>query len=97
MYREPPEPQFNHLVLEGFAPSMGTPDWMCGVLRTGGVIVQDCDGEWRERWHELWAAVEPKYDHVLLWDATPEVLAIVPSAYRVAFQKDELTILERKP
>ena len=96
MYREPPEPQFNHLVLEGFAPSMGTPDWMCGVLRTGGVIVQDCDGEWRERWRELWSAVEPKYDHVLLWDATPEVLAIVPDAYRVAFRKDELTILERK-
>ena len=39
--------QFNHLVLESFAPSMGTPDWMCGLLRSGGVALEDCEGEWR--------------------------------------------------
>ncbi|MGH7295755.1 MAG: hypothetical protein ACRELB_12505 [Polyangiaceae bacterium] len=95
MYRRPPDPQFNHLVLEGFAPSMGTPDWMCGVLRTGGVVVADCEGEWRERWRDLWSEAEPRFDHVLLWSAPPAVLALVPPEYRVVFQKDELTILER--
>lgn len=96
MYREPPDTQFNHLVLESFAPSMGTSDWMCGLLRSGGVAIQDCEGEWRERWREFWSAAEPRFDHVLLWSAPTEVMALVPPEYRVVFHRDELTILERR-
>lgn len=95
MYREPPETQFNHLVLESFAPSMGSPDWMCGLLRSAGVAMRDCAGEWRERWADLWEEAEPRFDHVLLWEAPPAVMALVPPEYHVVFQRDELTILER--
>src|SRR6185437_1563086 len=42
MYRDPPEWRFNHLVLESFAPSMATWEWGCGILRSGGVAVDDC-------------------------------------------------------
>ena len=95
MYRQAPDPQFNHLVLEGFAPSMGSPDWSCGVLRNGGVVVHDCEREWRAHWAELWSGVTPRFDHVLMWSAPPAVMALVPPQYRVVFQKDELTILAR--
>jgi hypothetical protein len=97
MYRDPPAPQFNHLVLESFAPSMASPDWGCSILRSGGVAVDDCVGMWRSQWAAFWRGAEPEYDHVLMWSAPKEVLAMVPSQYRVAFQRDELTILERKP
>ena len=97
MYREPPTPRFNHLILESFAPSMRTPDWMCSSLLAGGVFVDDCDGEWRRRWEEFWHEAVPLYDHVLFWDATPEVRALVPAAYRVTFQQDRLVIYERAP
>jgi len=96
MYREPPPVQFNHLVLESFARSMATPDWMCNVLRSGGIAIEDCDAAWRDRWAEFWRAATPQYDHVLLWAAPPDVMALVPDGYRVTFQKDELTILERR-
>jgi hypothetical protein len=96
MYRDPPPVQFNHLVLESFARSMATPDWMCNVLRSGGIAIEDCDAAWRERWAEFWRAATPQFDHVLLWSAPPEVLALVPARYRIAFQRDELTILERR-
>jgi hypothetical protein len=96
MYREPPPTQFNHLVLESFAPSMASPDWMCNVLRSGGVAIDDCDGEWRERWSEFWRDAEPQFDHVLMWRAPKEVTALVPVDYHVVFQRDELTILERR-
>ncbi|HEX4446994.1 MAG TPA: hypothetical protein VH044_09665 [Polyangiaceae bacterium] len=96
MYREPPEPRFNHLVLENFAPSMASPEWSCGVLRSGGVAVDDCEALWHERWAEFWRSAEPKFDHVLMWDAPRDVLALVPAGYRVAFQRDELTIFERQ-
>ena len=95
MYREAPPVQFNHLVLESWARSMGSPGWMCAILRSGGIAIDDCDAEWRERWAEFWRATEARFDHVLMWAAPPEVMALVPSSFRVTFQRDELTILER--
>jgi hypothetical protein len=95
MYKEPPPPQFNHLVLESFAPSMGKSNWMCDVLRSGGVAVLHEDAAWRERWAEFWRQALPAYDHVLMWDATPEARALVPPEYHVVFTQDRLTIYER--
>jgi hypothetical protein len=96
MYRTPPEPQFNHLVLESFAPSMATPAWGCGVLWAGGVTTPDCAAAWRSRWADFWRQATPQFDHVLMWEAPRDVLALVPPDYRVAFQRDELTIFERR-
>jgi hypothetical protein len=96
MYRDPPPPQFNHLVLEGFAPNMGSPDWICHVMRSNGIAPADCVGLWRAQWAEFWAQALPQYDHVLLWSAPKEVLTMVPPAYKVTFARDELTILARQ-
>jgi hypothetical protein len=95
MYREPPPPRFNHLVFEGFAPSMISPDWMCNVLRSGGIAIDDCDAAWRARWTEFWRDATPRYDHLLMWDAPAEVLKQVPADYRILFAQDRLVILER--
>jgi hypothetical protein len=91
----PPPPRFNHLLLEGFAPSMINPTWMCGTLHQGSIVVNHCEAEYRARWVEFWNEATPAYDHVLMWDATPEALANVPNTYKVTFQQDKLTILER--
>jgi hypothetical protein len=93
-YKEPPPVRFNHLVLESFAPTMTTPAWMCQVELSEGVP-GNCEGEWRTRWAEFWAETRPLYDHVLMWEATPEVMALVPPDYRVKLVRDRLTILER--
>jgi len=95
MYREPPPPRFNHLVLESFAQSMKSPDWMCNTLRAGGVV-EDCEKVWREAWSDFWREAQPRYDYVLLWDPTPDALAVVPPAYRVKFRQDRLVILTRE-
>jgi hypothetical protein len=95
MYKEPPPIQFNHLVLESFASSMGSPTWTCDALRQGGIYVSDCDGLFRARWAEFWASAMPLYDHVLMWDATPEARKLVPPEYRVKYEQDRLTIYER--
>jgi hypothetical protein len=95
MYKEPPLPRFNHLVLESFAPSMGSMAWTCGSWRAGGVAMNDCEGAWRQRWAEFWQDALPRYDHVLMWDAPPGAMALVPPDYRIKFQQDRLTIYER--
>ncbi|MCL2450241.1 MAG: hypothetical protein FWD17_14945, partial [Polyangiaceae bacterium] len=87
--------QFNHLVLESFASSMASPAWACNVLRSGGVV-EDCETMWRARWAAFWRQAGATFDHVLMWGAPREVLALVPLDYRVKFQRGELTILERR-
>jgi hypothetical protein len=94
MYRDPPPVQFNHLVLEAFAPAMGSPGWLCGTLREAGVE-EDCEGEWERRWAGFWHEAEPRFDHVLLWEAPEEVMRVVPPEYRVVFRSRELTVLGR--
>jgi hypothetical protein len=95
MYKEPPpHPRFNHLVLESFGPSMGTDEWMCTSLRSGGVY-SECQQHWKQRWAEFWRDALPLYDHVLLWDPTPEAQALVPEAYQPTFHADRLWIYER--
>jgi hypothetical protein len=97
MYREPPMVQFNHLVLESFAPSMASPDWFCNIMRSGGVSMDDdCQGAWRARWEQFWREAEPQFDHVLMWSAPKDVFALVPANYSVVFQQGELTILARR-
>jgi hypothetical protein len=93
-YREPPPPRFNHLVLETFAPDMRSPEWMCGTLRNGGIVV-DCPAAYHEAWVEFWRDARPRYDWLLLWDASPEALAEVPEAYHVVVRREPLLILER--
>jgi hypothetical protein len=96
MYRVPPPPRFNHLVLESFAPSMGTPEWLCTSMRKGGVVLRDCEETWRRQWEDFWSDALPRFDHVLMWDSTPEARALVPVAYRVAFHEDRLVIYARE-
>ncbi len=92
MYSTPPPIRFNHLVLEPFAPEMASAENICKEL---GVVVDDCNAEYRARWAEFWREATPMFDHVLLWDATAEALENVPPAYRVTFRQDKLVIMER--
>jgi hypothetical protein len=94
MYRQPPPTRFNHLVLESFAQSMKSPEWICNTMRAGGVVV-DCEKVWRDAWADFWSEALPRYDYVLLWEPTPAALALVPPAYKVTFHQDRLTILAR--
>jgi hypothetical protein len=57
--------------------------------------VDDCNAQWQARWFEFWHRAGGEFDWVLLWSAPPAVMALVPTDYRVAFRRDELTILER--
>jgi hypothetical protein len=95
MFREPPPAQFHQLVLEGFAPHMKSPDWLCTTLRSGGFIVDDCARAWRDTWAAFWRSAAPRFDRVLLWAAPSEVVALLPPEYRVVFRRDELLILAR--
>ena len=97
IYSKPPPVRFNHLVLEGFAANATDPTSLCERLLKGNVVENDCDAAFRAMWGGFWAEATPLYDHVLVWDGTPEARALIPSAYIPVFERDRLTIYERIP
>lgn len=95
MYSTPPPVRFNHLVLEGFAPDMARPSDVC--FSTPHVFPDDCDALFHARWAEFWRDATPMFDHVLLWEPTPEALAQVPPIYKPVFRQNELIVMARTP
>lgn len=91
-YSEPPPPRFNHLVLEAFAPEMTSPAAACkAAARYDG-----CEALFESTWNKFYAEATPLYDHLLLWDATPEAMAMIPEAYEQTFQRGRLAIYARR-
>ncbi len=95
MYREPPPRRFNHLPLEGFAPSTARPGDVCSRIFDGNVVVNDCDAAFRQAWFDFWAEATPLFDHLLLWEVTPEARALIPAVYHPVFERGRLAIYAR--
>lgn len=95
IYSAPPPERFNHLVLEGFAASATDPADLCKRLFEGNVIVNDCSAAFRSMWRDFWVDATPLYDHVLLWDPTPDARALVPDTYELVFEQGRLSIYAR--
>ena len=62
----------------------------------GNMVVDDCDGIFRSTWSQFYAQALPRYDHLLVWDPTPEGRAAIPSDYRLTFEQGRLSIYARK-
>jgi hypothetical protein len=91
-YSAPPPVRFNHLVLESFAAEATTPGSVCHAAAR----FDDCDALFASTWRKFYAEATPLFDHLLLWDPTPEAIAVVPSNYTLTFQRGRLRIYERR-
>jgi hypothetical protein len=91
-YREPPPFRFNHLILSSFAPSMSSPATMCKTA----MRVDDCDTLFRTTWRNFFSEALPRYDHLLLWEPTPEALSVIPAEYERTFSRGRLMIYARR-
>lgn len=91
-YSEAPPVRFNHLVLESFAPEMSSPATVCRIASR----FDDCEGLFKSTWQKFYAEALPRYDHLLLWEATPEALAMIPSDYERTFSRGRLMIYARR-
>ena len=67
---------------------------MCDVVSSR--VVDDCDAMFRTTWQKFFADARPRYDHLLLWEATPEALAMIPSDYEPTFSRGRLKIYARR-
>ncbi len=95
MYSSPPPVRFNHLVLEGFAPSMARSASVCRGMLDGNIVVDDCDAQYRATWGAFWKDAMPRYDHLLVWSVTPEARANIPPDYKLKFEQGRLQIFAR--
>ena len=92
-YSEPlPPARFNHLVLESFAPESGTPRAVCRAANR----FDGCDALFESTWQHFYAEATPRYDSLLLWDAPPEAVKMVPPEYERTFSRGRLAIYRRR-
>ncbi len=98
MYRQPPPPRFNHLVLESFAGRMHNTRSFCQRNRSNSQIIHDdCVGEYRRLWEEFWRDAEPRFDTLLLWDIPEEARALLPPGYAEILREGRLSVYRREP
>lgn len=95
MYSAPPPVRFNHLVLEGFAPSMAKAERVCRGMLDGNIVVDDCAAQYRSTWSAFWKDATPRYDHLLVWEVTPDARANIPPEYKLTFEQGRLQIYAR--
>lgn len=95
MYSSPPPVRFNHLVLEGFAPSMADAERVCRAMLDGNIVVDDCEAQYRATWAAFWKDAMPRYDHLLVWDVTPDARANIPPEFKPVFEQGRLQIFAR--
>jgi hypothetical protein len=91
-YSAPPPIRLNHLVLEAFAPEARTPAVVCKFAGR----FDDCDALFEQTWRKFYDDATPRYDHLLLWEATPEAIAMIPKEYERTFQRGRLMIYARR-
>lgn len=91
-YREPPPVRLNHLVLEPFAYETRTPRAFC----IAAIHVDDCDLLFRKAWKRLLVDASARYDHLLLWAPTPDVIALIPDEYERTLTRGRLVVYARR-
>jgi len=91
-YSSPPPVRFNHLVLEVFAPENTNPQTVCQAANR----YDECQSLFNNTWQKFYSEATPRFDHLLLWDPTPDVLAVMPPDYVKTFERGRLSIYARK-
>ena len=91
-YSAPPPLRFSHLLLENFASETANPATLCALQSR----IDACDENFRDTWKSFWTEAVPRFDHVLLWDPTPEAIAMLPPELHRTFERGRLQIYERR-
>jgi hypothetical protein len=74
-----------------------TPAKYCKTLVDAGLPDYDCEARFQSMWHGVWEAIESRYDYVLLWRPTPDVMATVPKTFMARVSGEKLTLLVKAP
>ena len=90
-----PEPIQDSVKLRHFLNAAVTSSSWCHALADRGAFTTTCTELWRGEWAELWKQAEPRFTHVVLWGASDEVIALVPSRYQLTFENAALRVYAR--
>jgi hypothetical protein len=90
-----PAPIEDSVKLWRFLNAAATSSTWCRALEDRGAFTPACKELWRGEWAALWKQAEPRFTHVVLWGASDEVLALVPSRYHLVLQNAPLRVYAR--
>jgi hypothetical protein len=94
-FRDPPDLYADGVRIRRFINSAASVDVYCGEGYVGARF-DACKDEFRAAWDDFWRGADGRFDRVILWGASDDVRATVPSAWQAVFQKDALIVLAHR-
>ena len=73
-----------------------TPQAYCAAMVKAKLPDAQCQSQWSEAWAGFWNEARDRYDHVLLWGASPDVISTMPAAYVPRFVRGRLELFARR-
>jgi len=67
----------------------------CKLMRRGMRPVDDCVERWRNDWIQFWQAARGRYDYVVVWNQTDDVMAMAAGEYRPILHNGKLRVFVR--
>jgi hypothetical protein len=94
-YQQAPPDPLAAVAIEQFEGSHASLPKFCAELRENGTRAGDCRAQFRQQWTDFFDVVRPRFDHLLVWGASSDVRDVIPSDYRVIFERGPLLIYAR--
>jgi hypothetical protein len=67
----------------------------CALQEHVAIVVHDCEAAYASAWRDFWAVASPRYEHVLLYAASDDAIANVPSEYKQTYSEGKVVIFSR--
>jgi hypothetical protein len=68
----------------------------CKILRKGMRPSENCASGWRKEWTDFWSAAKDRYEYVVIWNSTDDLMQMAGGAYRPVLESGKLRVFARR-
>jgi len=95
-HAHPPTYADDPVLIREFAARSKDRKTYCKNLRKGMRPTEDCLAQWQRDWTEFFAKARGKYDYVVLWNSTDDVMPMAGGDYAPVFERGKVRVYGRK-
>jgi hypothetical protein len=95
-HAHPPTFADDPVLIREFAARSKDRKTYCKILRKGMRPTEDCVAQWQRDWTEFFAKARGKYDYVVLWNSTDDVMPMAGGDYAPVFERGKVRVYGRR-
>lgn len=96
MHASPPDMLGDWIRIRRFTEAHASATDFCARERDNGLREEGCEARFADDWRALWTEAIPRFDHVILWQPSADVLATIPARYTRVLERRGLYVLARE-